>query len=295
MTYSKSERDEEKVSGAKVELFKKEIIENKRCFICGALEKKKGVKDKKAKTFNDEHIIPDWVIRRCNLSNKKITLPNESKVPYRKYKIQCCEECNSKLGRVIENPIGRLFFKGNDELLKEPRRKGVDLKLFRWLCLIFIKVHLKYGTLQGAMDKEDDTFDWEGLYRIWDVGRSALKERSLVNETQGTLIFLECKRGSNSLYDYMDDLTNKTIMIKIGKICVIGVLDDRGRVSAILKDTLKKIKEPVTDLERREMFSHVNYIKTNLETNSSLELKVKNLSFNIGESFFVSPFIKGEK
>lgn len=254
-----------------IEEFKKEIIENKKCFICGAIEKKKGIKDEERKNFNDEHIIPDWMIRRCNLSNKKITLPNGSKLPYTKYKIQCCEECNSKLGRVIEKPISRLFFKGNDELLKEPRRKGVDLNLFRWLCIIFIKVHLKDSTFLGAMDKEDDTFDWEGLYRVWNTGRNYLKEITLEDESLGTLIFLECKNENNNLYDYMDDLTNKTIMIKIGKICLIGVLDDRGKVSIILKNTLKKIKEPLTDLERKEVFYRVNYIRKNLETISSLK------------------------
>ena len=99
----------------------------------------------------------------------------------------------------------------------EEKVSVAKVELFRWLCLIFIKVHLKDGTLQGAMDKEDDTFDWEGLYHIWDVGRSTLKERSLEDETLGTLIFLECKSENNNLYDYIDDLRNKTIMIKIGK------------------------------------------------------------------------------
>jgi len=54
-------------------------------------------------------------------------------------------------------------------------------------------------------------------------------------------------------------------MIKIGKICVMGVLDDRGAVADILKDTLKKIKEPLTNLQRAEIFSHINYIRQNLE------------------------------
>ena len=106
-----------------IEEFKKEIIQKKKCFICGAPQKKKGNKNEGAKIFNDEHIIPNWVIKRCNLSRKKITLPNETKLLYTKYTIPCCEECNSKLGRVIEKPVSRLFFKKNDELLRT-KKKG---------------------------------------------------------------------------------------------------------------------------------------------------------------------------
>jgi len=248
-----------------IEEFKKEIIQKKRCFICGTPEKKKGINSESTKVFNGEHIIPDWVIKRCNLSNKKITLPNGSKLLYTRYKIPCCEECNSKLGRVIEKPMSRLFFKGNDELLKKPRRKGVDFNLFRWLCLIFIKVHLKDNSLMAAMDEKGTSYDWKGLYRIWDVARSSFTESTPGDEIPGSLIVLECEEAKNHHFDYMDNLANKTIMIKIGKICVMGVLDDRGEVANILKNTLKKTKEPLTDLQRMEIFSHINYIRQNLK------------------------------
>lgn len=248
-----------------IEEFKKEIIQKKRCFICGAPPKKKGIKKEDAKIFNDEHVIPGWVIRRCNLSNKRITLPNESKLPYTRYTIPCCEECNSKLGRVIEKPISRLFFKENDELLKEPRKKDVNFNLFKWLCLIFIKTHLKDNSLMVAMDEEGASYDWEGLYHIWCVSRSFFTEVILGDGVLGSLIVLECEDIKDHHYDYIDNLANKTIMIKIGKICIIGVLDDAGAVSSILKDTLKRIKGPVTDLQRIEIFSHVNYIKLNLK------------------------------
>jgi len=261
----KDESLKEKMIFMGIEEFKKEVIQEKRCFICGAPEKKKGVNNEGAKVFNGEHVISDWVIKRCNLSDKKITLPKGSKIPYIKYKIPCCEECNSKLGRMIEKPMGRLFFKGNEELLKEPRKKDVDIKLFRWLCLIFIKVHLRDNTLMAAMDEEGASYDWEGLHHIWCVARSSFTEATLGEGVLGSLIVLETEDKKDHHYDYMDNLTNKTIMIKIGKICLMGVLDDGGTVADILKDTLKKIKAPLTDLQRMEIFSHINYISQNLE------------------------------
>ncbi len=259
------EKRKEKVVFMGIEGFKRGIIREKRCFICGAPRKRKGIKKEGAKTFNNEHIIPYWVIRRCNLSRKRIALPDGYKLRYIRYKIPCCEECNSELGRVIEKPVSRLFFKGNEELLKYPRKKSVNLNLFKWLCLIFIKTHLKDNTLMAAMDEEMDSFDWKGLHHIWCVSRSPFTGAVLGDGVQGSLIVLECEDTKGRHYDYIDDLSNKTIMIKIGKICIIGVLDDAGAVSNILKDTLKEIKEPVTDLQRLEIFSHVNYIRLNLK------------------------------
>lgn len=258
------EKQKEKVVFMGIEEFKREIIQEKRCFICGAPRKRKGIKSEGAKTFNNEHIIPYWVIRRCNISRKKITLPDGYKLRYIRYKIPCCEDCNSELGRVIEKPVSRLFFKGNEELLKYPRKKSVNLNLFKWLCLIFIKTHLKDNSLMAAMD-EEASFDWKSLHYIWCVARNPFTEAVLGDGVLGSLIVLECEDIKGRHYDYMDDLANKTIMIKIGKICIIGVLDDAGAVSNILKDTLKEIKEPVTDLQRLEIFSHVNYIRLNLK------------------------------
>ncbi len=258
------EKGKEKVVFMGVEEFKREIIQEKRCFICGAPRKRKGIKNEGAKTFNNEHIIPYWVIRRCNISRKKITLPDGYKLRYIRYKIPCCEDCNSELGRVIEKPVSRLFFKGNEELLKNPRKREVNINLFKWLCLIFIKTHLKANSLMTSMD-EEASFDWKGLHHIWCISRSPFTGAVLGDGVMGSLIVLECEDIKGRHYDYIDDLLNKTIMIKIGKICIIGVLDDAGAVSRILKDTLKKIKEPVTDLERLEIFSHVNYVRLNLK------------------------------
>jgi hypothetical protein len=67
------------------------------CFICGA---KPG-----QKPFNNEHILPEWLLRRYNLFAGTITLPNGNKVRYDRYTVPCCAECNSLMGTEIETPI----------------------------------------------------------------------------------------------------------------------------------------------------------------------------------------------
>ena len=50
--------------------FLTEIVENHNCFICGV--------GPDAATFNDEHIVPDWILRRYSLHDKRINLPGGS-------------------------------------------------------------------------------------------------------------------------------------------------------------------------------------------------------------------------
>jgi hypothetical protein len=50
------------------------------CFICGA---KPG-----DKPFNDEHILPEWLLRRYDLFARTITLPNGVPVRYDRYSLR---------------------------------------------------------------------------------------------------------------------------------------------------------------------------------------------------------------
>ncbi len=48
--------------------FVRDICQGDCCFICGAKSR--------SKEFNDEHILPEWLLRRFNLFGRFITLPN---------------------------------------------------------------------------------------------------------------------------------------------------------------------------------------------------------------------------
>ena len=67
--------------------FVSDICLGKCCFMCGS--------SPEDKEFNDEHVIPNWVLKKLNIFNRHITLPNFNKVRYDQYKVSCCVECNS--------------------------------------------------------------------------------------------------------------------------------------------------------------------------------------------------------
>lgn len=94
-----------------LEHFLADIAKGSCCFICGAYPE--------SKEFNDEHIIPDWILRKFNLHSKFITLPNGAKIKYGQYTVPCCVNCNKELGKVYEEPISVLLNKDYDEIVEE--------------------------------------------------------------------------------------------------------------------------------------------------------------------------------
>ena len=77
--------------------FKRDICRTDNCFICGRSENET--------MFNKEHILPDWLLKKHNLYSETITMLNEKQIKYGSYVIPCCVECNSDMGRIIEQPI----------------------------------------------------------------------------------------------------------------------------------------------------------------------------------------------
>jgi hypothetical protein len=51
-----------------------DVVQGNCCFICGA---RPGTVP-----FNDEHILPDWILRKFGLHDKTINLPNGGKFRY---------------------------------------------------------------------------------------------------------------------------------------------------------------------------------------------------------------------
>ena len=104
--------------------------DDKRCFICGA-SNLFGVE------FNNEHIIPNWILKEFNLHQKQITFPNEKRYDYGRYKIPCCKDCNSQLSEYYEKPLSLLLKADYDTFLEYIKQKPEYINLiFLWLNVI---------------------------------------------------------------------------------------------------------------------------------------------------------------
>jgi hypothetical protein len=172
------------------------------CFICGAAPHER--------QFNNEHVLPEWLLRRYDLFAKTITLPNEGTIRYDRYTVPCCAECNSLMGEVVEKPISEVV-RGGVDAINEFVSKGNLLKMFVWMGLIFLKTHLKDRTLRFHQDTRKgsepiaEEYEWEYLHHIHSVVRCFYTGCIVEIEAIGSFLGIPIKaQASLEQFDYGD-------------------------------------------------------------------------------------------
>ncbi len=245
-----------------LEDFIEHIANGNCCFICGAKPK--------SKEFNDEHIIPSWILKRFKLYSKQIQLPNDTFINYSKYKVPCCKECNSDLGSIYEEPISELLCKPYIEIVEEIKQNPAILRLmFKWLALIFLKIHLKDNTLLAERDlrKKSDFIGkahyWEDIHHIHCVSRSHYTNAVIDDNVFGSIFIFQSLLPD--YFDYIDNSNSKTVLLKLGDFCIISVLNDSCAGSTMIAKNLEKINGPLNSFQMREIVAHLSYININLK------------------------------
>lgn len=242
--------------------FKKDIIEGNCCFICGA---KPGTKK-----FNNEHIIPNWILKKFNLNSEKIILTNGTKIKYSQYKVPCCQDCNTELGNTYEIPISTLLNQGYEDVIDELKKDTEKVKLlYRWLCLIYFKTYLKDNFLRSDQKLGDkspkigEEHYWEDMHHIHCIARSHFTNAKIQPEVYGTILIYPSISGQD--YDYIDSHLGKTVMIELDEICIIVNLNDACAGKSVFYDQLIKIPGPLNKPQNREIISNLNFINLSLK------------------------------
>lgn len=245
--------------------FYNSIVIKKDCFICG-------VKYNKIH-FNDEHILPNWLLKYLNLSEKKIILPNKANYKYSRYKIPCCINCNSDLSTILEIPVSKLLknsFSDFITIINEDNK--LVYILFRWLMLIYFKSHLKDTNFNWHLNKSigqekiSDVYDWKNLHHMHCMVRSHYTNAILHENTFGSIFILPSLIYPNyEQFDFIDNTKGNSILIRIKEICLIAVLNDSCATLNLYNNNMLKINRYLTPLQLREIFTHITYISMNLK------------------------------
>ncbi|HHX70079.1 MAG TPA: hypothetical protein GX708_18775 [Gallicola sp.] len=251
---------EGKLAFISVTRFINEIALGDSCFLCGA--------KRNEKRFNDEHIIPNWVLKKYHIQNKKIRLPNDKEIQYSQYKVPCCYECNKLLGNIIEKPLSKVISEGYDSFKNYLKTEGPSL-LFKWLCLIFLKVHLKDSLyrfiLSDPLNKISDLYDWKSLHHIHCVVRSLYTNCKIERNVLGSMLVFRVKNEIDvEPFDYGDNYLGKGILIRLGEIGVIAILNDSIITRYLYRDKIKKLNE-LKQLQYREVLSILSYMNYSLK------------------------------
>ncbi|MBP2559193.1 hypothetical protein J2857_001944 [Neorhizobium galegae] len=234
--------------------FKEQVCVKGSCFVCGAPHSRK--------KFNDEHVFPDWVIRRCGLQNSKFTLTNGELVPYTTYKIPCCQTCNTQLSAIYETPISKAFHQGYEGLLKFMQDGNASL-IKAWLSLIFLKVHLRDFKNKVVLDERlklgmiGDHYDLHELHHIHAVARAATAGVAINDNVFGTLAIFKIESSEDDDgFDYCDSLTGRGLLLRINDIALLHILDDCGGTAGMLSKRLEVLPHPLSQLQLREVYAH---------------------------------------
>lgn len=197
--------------------FIKSVCDGDCCFICLASPHEK--------TFNNEHVLPNWILRRQRLHNKTINLMDGTRHRYGTYTIPCCLECNTRLGRLFEGAMSKTFAAlFEPAAMNRPDSLTNLSKMFQWLALIFIKVHLKDRKLFATGTAP---LDWAELHHVYCIARAAACGVEVNPEVMGSIwLFNVPQFDEEEFFDYADVTYAKTMMLRVGSCCCIVVFDD---------------------------------------------------------------------
>lgn len=245
------------------EQFVDEIFNGDNCFICGAKPSDK--------LFNDEHVIPKWLLRHCGLFNQNIILPNKVKLRYDKYVLPCCKDCNSFYGEKLEEKVRPILTAPYAEIKPLLNEENVKL-LYIWFTFVVFKTHLKDTLLQLHLDRRkgkekiSSKYQFEWLYHMHILVRTLYTGAEINSDSIGTFTILEADEGDlTNPFDYRDINGINTGLIRIGDKALLCAIDDAFLSARFLHNHLKAVQgHALSPLQLREMLAHLTYIKKSL-------------------------------
>lgn len=221
--------------------------------------------------LNDEHIIPEWVLRKFSLFDRTITLPNGTTIKYSRYKVPCCQDCNSLMGWQIEERISKVVNAG-PEAVQNHIAGSNGLEFFVWLALIFLKVHLKDRDFRIDRDRRQpddrigDLHDWQALHHMHCIARCFFNGATLEKEAFGSLaVFAAKTEGWREQFDYGDSVAAQTMLLRLGDVVLVTTFDDACGALQGAMPRLERIKGPLSKLQAREVMVDFAFMNLSLE------------------------------
>jgi hypothetical protein len=270
------DKDDSVLDGAgKVVYFSKErfirdVCLGDCCFVCGA--------NPANVPFNNEHVIPNWILRRYNLFDLALTLPNGASVRYDRYTVPCCEACNTLMGRVIEEPMRAIIDGGFDSVDAYQKKHGI-LRFYVWMGLIFLKTHLKDRKLRANLDArkgiapiaEELQYDWGGLHYLHTLVRCFATGAEIDPSALGSFVAIKLQPPEpGEAFDFGDLYEAQSIMLRLGDFAFLASFNDGGGSALFLKQKLERITGPISSVQLRELAAELAFLNVHLKAHPAL-------------------------
>lgn len=229
----------------------RELTEDK-CFLCGT---SLGVTNR-----SDEHVIPRWAQERFKLWNQKLVLRNRTTIPYKSLTIPCCLECNNSALQPLEKLMSSATLAGPKAV------KSLDkIVVFTWLGKIFYGLlYRELFLLFNRLAPDDGMITSPELleeYRLHHLFIQNVRiPMQFVMDFPASIFIYETKEPPKieHCWDFRDDLKSLFISVRIGRVGIIGVLQDGG-AQEMMMNYDRYIGRPLHPVQHREFSARVCY------------------------------------
>lgn len=190
-----------------------------KCFLCGC----------DPSTGGGEHVLPRWLQKRFNISNKYLTLLNGTRFPYRSLTIPACVDCNTRVLKSTEDFVSKLT---RDDLANWTHEHSFEVG--RWMAKIFLGFLFKESALSlnrsqpnlGKIMPTEYFDELQFIHLLVQSWRKSIEFNSLHGEYPFTLyayeIELDDRYGS---FDVSTNLVGQSICIRFGALGFAFVAD----------------------------------------------------------------------
>lgn len=203
---------------------------SERCFLCATRLS--------AENQTQEHIIPSWAQSRYKLADQRLTLLNQTQIPYRQLTVPCCDDCNRSRLRPIEDAMSSAVDEGKIAV----DRLGATVP-FLWLSKILYGLLYKEMTLlqdrssasAGRIVEPAFLQHYQSLRLFLQQARGLVKP---VGFSPGSIFTFKMQPLSRKEFrwDFCDDIMTLFVGCRVGSVGLIGVLGDGGAQQEVVRE-----------------------------------------------------------
>jgi hypothetical protein len=222
---------------------------------------------------SDEHVIPRWLQHEFNLWDQRLTLLNDTDIPYRQLTIPCCTRCNNETLAPLESRVRASIAAGFQALDQLPR-----FDLFRWLAKIYLG--LQYRDLFLAYDRtspDSGTILDPAFIRRYAILHYWLQLASSPNDpgfSPGSVWVYPAQvpPDADSQFDLKDDVVYGVIAMRIRGVALFADFLENGIHARIFPNIYTDFKtKPLHPIQFDELFARIMYGARRLRLQTKVE------------------------
>jgi hypothetical protein len=209
--------------------FTEETFDDNTCFLCGSA----------CEIKTAEHIFPKWLQHKYDLWNKRLTVTNDTTIPYRNLTVPCCEKCNNEDLSRVEEKFQSLLDRSFENLTLEDEQI-----IFQWSAKILYAT--RYKELSLLVDRKNpdlgnilSPYELEG-YSALHLFLQSIRFKTTFHEPKPWSLFVfNCKDDE---FFYHNNIVGLCFSMKFGKIAFTIVFEDNNVIEDFMEG-LKKLKD----------------------------------------------------